>query len=296
MDRPRAWRLAERREIALDAPRVMGILNVTPDSFSDGGAHASAAGALEAARLMIIAGADIIDIGGESTRPGALRIPAHEQMRRVVPAIRAIRGAFGSAAAISADTTLSEVASAAIDAGADAINDVSAGREDDEMFALAAESGVGLVLMHRRIPPGADTYSNQYDSEPRFEGGVVRCVREFLGERAGAAMEAGVARESIVVDPGLGFGKSVAQNLELIARTEELVSLGFPVLSGLSRKSFTAAAAGIDTTLPPRDRLHATLGLSLAHRAAGASIFRVHDVEAHVRVLRAFEAGRGSPK
>lgn len=296
MHQPRVWRLAEERQIALDVPRVMGILNVTPDSFSDGGEHAGVASALDAARAMMSAGADVIDIGGESTRPGAARVSAHEQVRRVVPVIRAIRTELGHGIAISIDTTLSEVASAAIDAGADAINDVSAGLEDDEMLGLAAESGVGLVLMHRRVAPSADVFSNEYGAEPAFEGGVVAHVRAFLAERARAAMDAGVARESIVIDPGLGFGKSVRQNLELIARTSELASLGFPVMSGLSRKSFTAAAAGIDPSLPPRERLHATLGLSMAHRAAGASIFRVHDVEPHVRALRAFEAGRDPVK
>jgi dihydropteroate synthase len=292
MDRPRAWRLAEGREITLDAPRVMGILNVTPDSFSDGGQHASVPLALAAARCMAAAGADVIDVGGESTRPGAQPVGAHEQMRRIVPVIRAIRGDMGDGVAISVDTTLSEVAAAAIDAGASAINDVSAGLDDEDMLRLAAEAGVGLVLMHRRLAPRSDAYSTEYPSEPGFDGGVVECVRRFLAERSAAAMEAGVAREAIVVDPGLGFGKSVAQNLELIARTAELATLRFPVMSGVSRKSFAASAAGMTRESPPRERVHATLGLSLAHRAAGAAIFRVHDVEAHVRALRAFDAGR----
>jgi dihydropteroate synthase len=290
MDQPRAWRLIEGRRIALDAPRIMGILNITPDSFSDGGEHASVEHALAGARAMVAAGTDTLDVGGESTRPGAARVSAHEQVRRVVPVIRAIRGEMD--VPISIDTTLSEVAGAAIDAGADAINDVSAGLEYEEMLGLAAETGAGLVLMHRRAAPGADVYSHEHASAPAYPGGVVACVREFLAERAARAIEAGVARESIVLDPGLGFGKSVGQNLELIARTGDLCSLGFPVLSGVSRKSFTAVAAGLPKETPPRERLNATLGLSLAHRAAGASIFRVHDVEAHARALRAFDAGR----
>jgi dihydropteroate synthase len=280
------WRLGEGRELRLDVARVMGILNVTPDSFSDGGLDAGSADAVARAARMVEEGADVIDVGGESTRPGAARVGAPEQIRRVVPVIRGIRDRIGPGIMISVDTTLSEVAKAAIQAGADAINDVAAGMEDAGMLALAAERGVGLVLMHRLRPPDADVFSHQHAQAPPYPDGVVEGVKRFLIERAEAAMRAGVAREAIVLDPGLGFGKSVAQNLELIERTGEIAALGFPVLSGLSRKSFTAVYGGIATDRPARERLGPTLELSARHQRAGASIFRVHDVREHVAALR----------
>lgn len=272
--------------MTLDRPCVIGILNVTPDSFADGGRHDEASKALEAAQLMVAAGADMIDVGGESTRPGASRVAAAAQMRRVLPAIEAIRGA-GITAPISIDTTLEEVASAAIDAGADAINDVSAGTESEGMFRLAADRGVGLILMHRRVPPPLDRFSDQYAAAPKFgeeAGGVVGGVARYLGERARLAMAAGVAREAIVVDPGLGFGKSVEQNLELISGTAVLLALGFPILSALSRKSFVGRISlGRDSD--PSERLAGTLGLSVSHMHAGATLFRVHDVKEHRELL-----------
>ncbi len=280
------WRLGEGLSLPLDVARVMGILNVTPDSFSDGGEHAGVAGALRAAERMVGEGADIIDVGGESTRPGAARVDAAEQIRRVVPVVRSIRERIGESVCISVDTTLSEVASAAIDAGADAINDVAAGMEDERMLPLAAARGVGIVLMHRMRPPGTDVFSHRYEKAPEFEGGVVEHVKSFLAERADAAIRAGVDPHAIVLDPGLGFGKSVAQNLELIERTAEIAALGFPVLSGLSRKSFTAAYAGMNMEAPARERLQPTLELSVKHLRAGARIFRVHDVREHVQALR----------
>ena len=298
-DEPRVWRLGVGRELPLDVARVMGIVNVTPDSFSDGGEWASVGDAVAAAARMIEEGAEVIDVGGESTRPGAARVDAAEQVRRVVPVISGIRshpptsvahpgrgGGGGGGVIITVDTTLAEVAEAAIGAGADGINDVSAGMEDAGMFALAAERGVGIVLMHRMLAPGADVFSHQYAREPVYEGGVVECVKRFLGERAAAAMGAGIAREAIVLDPGLGFGKSVAQNLELIERTGEIGELGFPVLSGLSRKSFTAVWGGMRMDAPARERVGATVELSVRHLRAGARVFRVHDVREHVEALR----------
>lgn len=290
--RARVWRLAPGRELRLDVPRVMGILNVTPDSFSDGGEHARVEDALAAAARMVGEGADVIDIGGESTRPGAARVGAVEQIRRVAPVIRGIRSqgvAHPGRVLVTVDTTLSEVAGAAIDAGADAINDVSAGTEDDAMLALAAERGVGIVLMHRLRALGVDVYSHQHAQPPAYEGGVVESVKRYLSERARAALAAGIAREAIVLDPGLGFGKSVAQNLELVDRTGEIAALGFPVLSGLSRKSFTAVYGGMGTDAPARERVRPTLELSVRHLRVGASIFRVHDVREHVAALRAAE-------
>lgn len=279
------WRLARGKCICLDRPAIMAILNVTPDSFFDGGRFPNTDAVINAAGAAVDAGASILDIGGESTRPGATRVDPQEQMRRVIPAVRGIRAAGGALATIpiSVDTTLSEVAGAAIDAGADAINDVSAGTEDTGMFALAARTGAGLVLMHRLAAPGSDSYSDGYATPPVY-GDVVAEVREFLRERMEAAVSAGVGRESIVLDPGLGFGKTVEQNLELIRRTGELLPLGRPILSGLSRKSFTARSAGVRGE-PPSERLGATLGLSRAHRDAGASLFRVHDVAEHAALL-----------
>jgi dihydropteroate synthase len=259
----------------------MAILNVTPDSFYAG----SRAPTLESALRAIADGAAVLDIGPESTRPGAQPVPAQEQIRRAVPLIEAIR-AENSRVAISIDTTSADVARAALDAGADAINDVSAARDDPSMFSLAAERACGIVLMHRLAPPANDRYSDQYTHAQPGYADVVAEVGDFLRLRADAAMAAGVSRESIVLDPGLGFGKTVDQNLELIRRTPELAALGFPILSGLSRKSFVGRVSlGRDST--PDERLPGTLKLSAAHLLAGASVLRVHDVREHAEVLRA---------
>ncbi len=265
----------------------MAILNLTPDSFSDGGAYPTVDSAADAAELAAAAGADILDLGGESTRPGAARIPADEQVRRVIPALRAIRCRPGtlSTIPISIDTTLSQVAGAAIDAGANIINDVSAATEDPAILDLAARHRAGLILMHRLAPPGRDSYSDRYAEPPNYDD-VVATVRAFLAERAALAQSRGVRRESIILDPGLGFGKTVEQNLELIRRTPELTALGYPVLSGISRKSFVGRAAGMQTSTPA-DRLAPSIALSVAHYFAGATIFRVHDVAPHIHALHA---------
>ncbi len=287
----------------------MAILNITPDSFFDGGVLTDARAAAARAEQAVAEGADILDIGGESTRPGAARVPADEQRSRVIPAIAAIRRAGGALAVpISVDTTHAPVAEAALDAGADAINDVSAGTEDARMLGVAARRRAGLILMHRLRPPDQDSYSDRYASAPNDspravappdyarEGGVIAAVRSFLAARSAAALEAGAARESIVLDPGLGFGKTVDQNLELIRRTGELCALGFPILSAISRKSFTGAWAGLKNS-PPSDRLAPSIALTLEHRRAGASIFRVHDVSETLHALRrdAFQAACEEP-
>src|ERR1051326_8059721 len=215
----------------------MAILNLTPDSFSDGGACPTVESAVAAARRAAEEGADILDLGGESTRPGAARVPSDEQVRRVIPVLRAIR-ADGSRLAtipISIDTTLIPVARAALDAGASIINDVSAGIEDPAILDLAAERRSGLVLMHRLAPPDRDSYSDRYEQRPQYDD-VVRTVRDFLASRAALAESRGVARSSIVLDPGLGFGKTVEQNLELIRRTPELAALGNPILDRKSTR------------------------------------------------------------
>jgi len=273
------WKIGAQHELMLDQPWLMGILNVTPDSFSDGGLFYKPARAVGRALRMINEGAAIIDVGGESTRPGAQRIGAAEQIDRTAPVIEELRR--HADVIVSIDTTRSAVAEAALDAGAHIVNDVSAGREDDAMLPLAAARGCGIVLMHRLRPPPADSYSDRYDEAPAY-GDVVRDVADFLRERAEAAIAAGVGHDAIVLDPGLGFGKSVEQNFELIARTGELVETGYPVLSGASRKSFIGKASAVEA---PLQRLHGSIAVSVAHWLAGVRLFRVHDVAAHAQAL-----------
>lgn len=264
----------------------MAILNTTPDSFSDGGQHDDPARALDAARAFIADGADMLDIGGESTRPGSARVPADEQIRRTLPVIRAIRDA-GIDTPISIDTTLGAVAEAALDAGADAINDVSGGGEDPGLIGLASRRGCGLILMHRFAPPERDRYSDRYDTPP-FEGDVVTAVGQSLRRKAERAVEAGCDPGSIVLDPGLGFGKTVEQNAELARRTADLVSLGFPILGAASRKSFVGRLeAGGGEPGPPADRLGGSIAFSLVQLRSGVRLFRVHDVRAQTGALRA---------
>ncbi len=269
----------------------MGILNATPDSFSDGGQLNSVEAGIERAKRMVGEGADGLDIGGESTRPGAQRVSGKEQIGRVAPMIEGIRKA-GVDQMISIDTTRSEVAKAALDAGADVINDVSAGQDDEGMFPLAADRGCGLILMHRVKAPDQDQYSDQYQHRPIGQG-VVGHVIDGLKAQRDAAMEAGVDRGCIVLDPGLGFGKDVGQNLELIRRTEEIAVLGHVVMSGLSRKSFVGRVSlGRDSE--PAERLAGTLGLSVVHLLAGARVFRVHDVGSHREALDSVWAVMGN--
>lgn len=280
------WKIAPRRVVSIGHPFLVGILNVTPDSFSDGGELNSVELAVDRARAMVDDGADMLDTGGESTRPGAARVEIDEQIRRVVPVIEAMRTA-GITVPISVDTTQGLVASAAIDAGADAINDVSAGGDDSEMFTLASDRKCGLILMHRAALPEVDQYSDQYDQSGRPIGDdVVGLVVSALAKSRNAAMAAGVDAANIVLDPGLGFGKDVGQNLELIRSTQALAELGHPVMSALSRKSFVGRLSlGRDSD--PSERLAGTLALSVLHLQAGARLFRVHDVLAHRQALDA---------
>ncbi len=277
----RRWRIGGGRWIDLQRPVVMGILNVTPDSFSDGGLHADPAAAIDAAAAMVAAGAAIIDVGGESTRPGAARVSAAVQIDRVVPVVEAVAARFE--AAVSIDTTLGAVARAALVAGATIVNDVSAGVEDADLLAAAAEHVAGVVLMHRLRPPDEDSYSDRYREAPVYDDPVA-AVEAFLRVRIAAAVAAGVPEDAIAVDPGLGFGKSVADNLALVRRGGELLSLGRPILSGSSRKSFVGAV----TNRPdPADRLAGSLAFAVLHMLAGARILRVHDVGPHVEALTA---------
>lgn len=271
---------------------MLGILNITPDSFSDGGEVVTPTHAAEVAAAMIRDGAEGVDIGGESTRPGARPVSEREQIARVVPVIRAVRRAVGSKAVITVDTTRAAVAAAGLKAGADAINDVSAGTEDPGIFALAKRAKCGLILMHRARRPSDDRYSDRYSGDEPMRGGdVVLTIAEFLARRAVEAVGSGISADAIMIDPGLGFGKTVEQNLELIRRTGELAALGYPVMSALSRKSFVARAmmrtgdkgepAGV------KERLAGTIGLSVAQMFGGARVFRVHDVKAVSEALRA---------
>jgi dihydropteroate synthase len=281
------WRTGPTRSIMLDQPRLMGVVNVTPDSFSDGGMFGSVMDAVEYGLRLVEQGASIIDIGGESTRPGSKPVPPAEQIRRTIPVIRGMRSRLqkhyrgAELPHISIDTTRAAVAQAALENGAEIINDISAGVDDQAMLPLAASRACGIILMHRRTAPAQDHYSDRHPTPPSY-GDVVHDVREFLAQRIEAAIAAGIARSAIVIDPGLGFGKNVKQNYELIARTCELMSLGCPLLSAASRKSFLGAASGGST---PVGRVIASTAVSVHHALQGVRLFRVHDVAAHREAL-----------
>jgi dihydropteroate synthase len=264
-DRPRPG----RGRVVLPEGRaaVMGIVNVTPDSFFDGGRTATPDAAMAHARRLIAEGADLLDVGGESTRPGARPVAADEELARVLPVVTALRAETDLP--ISIDTTKSAVAAAALAAGADIVNDVSAGRLDPAMLPLAARHGAVVVLMHMQGTPATMQEAPAYDD-------VVAEVAAFLAARARAAEAAGIAAERIWVDPGIGFGKRLEHNLELLAHLERLCALGYPVLVGVSRKSFLAALTGE----PVERRLAGSLAAAVSAAARGARIVRVHDVAA----------------
>jgi len=246
---------------------VMGVLNVTPDSFSDGGEWFDGTAAIAHGRELVAEGAGILDVGGESTRPGAAPVDEAEELRRVVPVIEALADAH---AQLSVDTTKVAVARAALDAGASYINDVSALRAEPAMAQLVAERGCDCCLMHMRGEP------RTMQEDPRYDD-VVDDVKAFLSERTEVAIAAGIAPAHIHVDPGIGFGKTVEHNLELLRRLDEIVALGFPVVVGTSRKSFLGKISGRDD---PRQRLYGTIASNVLALAAGARVFRVHDVAA----------------
>jgi len=246
-------------------PVIMGILNVTPDSFSDGGEFVAPAGAVARAKQMLAEGADAIDIGAESTRPGSARVTPADQitrLREIVPAVAA------AGAIVSIDTTSSEVARFALDAGAAIVNDVSAGRDDPEMFPLAAARGATLVLMHMLGEPKTMQADPHYDD-------VVAEVRDFLAARLAAAKDAGVDSGKCILDPGIGFGKRLEHNLAILAGTAAFAELGRPILIGPSRKRFIGELTGQDD---PAQRIPGTLAACLAAWNRGATIFRAHDV------------------
>jgi dihydropteroate synthase len=269
-----------RFRIDLARPRVMGIVNVTPDSFSDGGLHGDTAAALAHCEQLLAEGADILDIGGESSRPGAAAVPLELELARVLPVIQ---GALQFGVPLSVDTVKPEVMQRVLDLGADIVNDINALRLPGALEAVAAHPRCGVCLMHMHGDPAT------MQSRPAYDD-VVAEVSDFLHERAAALLQRGVAIERIVFDPGIGFGKSVAHNLELLRRQRELLALGRPLLLGWSRKS----TLGTLTGRPVGERLAASVAAALASVQLGARIVRVHDVAATVDALKVWDgAGLG---
>jgi dihydropteroate synthase len=257
---------------------IMGVINVTPDSFSDGGNFIAVGAAVDHGQRLAGEGAEILDIGGESTRPGAAPVTAEEELRRVIPVIERLAGK--TSAALSIDTSKASVARAAVEAGAEIINDVTALRGDDEMARVAAESRSAVVLMHMRGTPRTMQQDPQY-------GDVVTEVADHLEQRVAAARASGIENGRIAIDPGIGFGKTVEHNLQLVAGLGRFASLGHPVLLGVSRKSFLATAAQCPEV---EDRDVPTAVLTAEGYRLGARIFRVHAVRPNVQALRLAES------
>jgi dihydropteroate synthase len=268
-----------RFDFNLSRPLVMGIVNVTPDSFSDGGLHLQRDAALAHAHQLIAEGADILDIGGESTRPGALPVSVQEELDRVLPIIEALHGA---PLAISVDTSKPAVMQAAIAAGAQMINDINALQDATAMQAVAS-SNVAVCLMHKQGNP------QNMQAQPHYQN-VVAEVSTFLSGRIAAAEAAGIHRERIVIDPGFGFGKTLAHNLALLRELKKLTELGVPILTGLSRKSMLGTLTGQDIT----QRQPASLAAALIAVQRGATMVRVHDVRATVEALKIWNAVNGA--
>ncbi len=289
--RPAGLKLARGRHLDLaPGPAVMGVINVTPDSFSDGGVHFDRDRAIEAAVRMFADGAAIVDVGGESTRPstyGAAReLSADEEIARVVPVIAGIRER--TAAPLSIDTRKAAVARAAVAAGADLVNDVTAGRFDPGMLPAVAATGAGAILMHMK---GTDPRLMQSDLEYAHPLGDIAA---FLAEAADRAIAAGIGADAIAIDPGLGFGKGPEQNLLLLRHLAALRALGFPVAVGASRKAFVRRFSGVAEDSGPADRLPGSLAALAAAAEAGAAILRVHDVADSIRFLRLSRAIAGA--
>lgn len=264
---------------------LMGIVNVTPDSFSDGGLFLDPAKAIEHGRDLAAAGADWLDVGGESTRPGAEPVGLDDELARVMPVVEALAGADGPGVPVSIDTSKAEVARQAVAAGAKMINDVTALRGDPDMPGVCGEAGVEVCLMHMLGEP------RTMQQDPRYDD-VVREVKDFLQERMQAAMDAGVAEDKIVLDPGIGFGKTLQHNLALIRGLPEMASLGRPLLVGPSRKRFIGELSG--SAGEADDRLPGTIAACIASAERGAAILRVHEVapvRQALQVAGAIEAG-----
>jgi dihydropteroate synthase len=275
-------RLPSRRLVLGERTLIMGVLNVTPDSFSDGGLFLDPEAAVARAIAMEAAGADIIDIGGESTRPGSGGISADEELRRIIPVIEGLRGKIGIP--ISVDTSKSEVAEAAAAAGAEIVNDVTALRKDPRIAEVARRRKLPLTLMHMRGEPAT------MQKKP-FARDVLRDVTQGLRQAVATARQAGVANSQIILDPGIGFGKSYAQNCELLARLPELARLGFPILVGTSRKSFIGGALKSESRTPSgNERIWGTAATVAASILQGAHIVRVHDVAEMAQVAQVSDA------
>ncbi len=272
------WK-AGRFELALAEPVVMGIVNVTPDSFSDGGQHEAPQAAIRHARQLLDDGAEILDIGGESTRPGAAPVTAEDEWRRIEPVLREVL-AWGIP--VSVDTRRTEVMIRALTLGADIINDVQALQSAGALEALVRDGRAGVCLMHMRGEPAS------MQAHTRYDGDVVHEVRDWLAARAAVVRQAGVQAERILLDPGIGFAKTPEQNLALLQRQQELAGAGHPLLIGWSRKS----TLGLITGRPAPQRQAASVAAALLAAQAGAAVLRVHDVAATVDALRVWRAVR----
>jgi dihydropteroate synthase len=275
-DRHLLWRCGPAALSCGQRTLVVGIVNVTPDSFSDGGAYADPDAAVKRGLQMASEGADVLDVGGESTRPGATAVPLDEELERVLPVVGGL--AAESDVPISIDTRKAEVARRALEAGAVIVNDVSAGADPD-MLETVRGAGAGLVLMHMRGEPGTMQVDPHYDD-------VVREVRGFLSDRVGAAIRAGVDRDQLCIDPGIGFGKTLEHNLSLLHDIDVLLDLGVPVLVGPSRKRFIGSLLGTDVD----ERLEGTAGAVAWLASRRVDLVRVHDVKEMVRVARVVDA------
>jgi dihydropteroate synthase len=272
------WKIAGRTVDLSEHAVIMGVLNVTPDSFSDGGEFFTARKAIEQGKRMAAEGAQIIDVGGESTRPGAEAVSAEEELARVVPVIAQLRETVS--AMISIDTSKADVARAALEAGASIINDVTGGRADPKMMPLVAESGAGFILMHMQGTP------RTMQAAPHYED-VVSEVANFFRQQYARALECGIDSMAIAFDPGIGFGKTVGHNLSLLANLARLRMEKRPIVVGVSRKSSLGKMIGSDAM---SDRLAPTIAFTAMLRERGANVLRVHDVKENVAALRATEA------
>jgi dihydropteroate synthase len=273
----RVWKIGDHLVDLFDRGMIMGVLNITPDSFSDGNQFLECDVAVERGIQMASQGADLIDVGGESTRPGAEPVSVNEELKRVIPVIEKLHGEISIP--ISIDTSKSEVAGAALDAGASIINDVTAGRGDKEMFRLAATRKAALVLMHMQGEPRTMQQNPQY-------GDVVREVADFFRQQYARALECGVNPMTLAFDPGIGFGKTLEHNLSLLGNLEQLRVHDRPLVVGVSRKSFLGKLAGSNEL---SERLAPAIALTAILRIRGADIFRVHDVKENVVSLRTIE-------
>lgn len=251
-------------------PQIMGILNVTPDSFSDGGRYSDIDAALQQAELMVNEGADVLDVGGESTRPGSDPVPADEQIQRVIPVIKALHARYPKLP-ISIDTTLSQVAEAALHAGASIVNDISGGLGDPNMLRMVAAAGAPIVLMHRQGTP------KTMQENPYYQD-VVAEVLDVLRRSIDSALAAGIEPENLAIDPGIGFGKRKQDNIDLLAHLNRFVELGYPVLLGTSRKRFMGSICNVTE---PCELVTATAVTTALGVMAGVQMFRVHDVKAN---------------